>query len=119
MLETYVISTTLALFCENIFVARYRFLSEYRLLEEQMVVDYEKRLNGQTLKQAFVQVHMHFSTCEDLRKFIKDQGFASPDIFERRKKINSSVIDKSERDSHFMMIVRWQLVRSHPGEGSV
>lgn len=65
-----------------------------------MVGDYEKSLNG-----AFAQVHIHLSPCEYPRKFIEDQHFVSHSIVEMRKKIDSPRSDKSERDSHFMMVV--------------
>ncbi|CAG8887085.1 unnamed protein product [Penicillium egyptiacum] len=117
VLVTCIILSMLALFQEDVFAARCHFLSGYRLFEEWVAVDYEKSPNGQTLKQAFAQVHLHFWTCEDPRKFVEDQRLISPGIADIHKMINSSGIDKSERDSHFMMVVGWQLVRSHPGEG--
>ncbi|KAJ9491730.1 hypothetical protein VN97_g1546 [Penicillium thymicola] len=79
---------------------------------DEIVGDYEKSLNGQTQKQAFARVHIHFSTCEYSRKLIEDQRFVSHSIGEMRKNIDSPRSDKSERDSHFMMVVGWQLVRN-------
>ncbi|CAI7588828.1 unnamed protein product [Penicillium glandicola] len=117
VLVTCVILTMLALFQEDMFAARCHFLSGYRLLEEWLAVDYERSPNGQTLKQAFAQVHTHFLTCEDPRKFVEDKVLITPGIAEIRKMIKSPGIDEYKRDSHFLMVIGWQLVRSHPGGG--
>lgn len=117
VLVTCVILTMLALFQEDVFAARCHFLSGYRLFQEWMAVDYEKSPNGESLKQAFAQVHIHFSTCEDPRKFLENQRLISPDIAKICQNMNSPGIDESKRDSHFMMVVGWQLVKSHPGGG--
>lgn len=50
----------LALFQEDMLAARCGFLSGHRLFEEWMAVNYEKSPNGQSLKEAFAQVHIHF-----------------------------------------------------------
>jgi hypothetical protein len=80
VLVTCLILTMLALFQEDDYAARCHFLSGYKLFQYWEAVDYDESPNGRALKQAFVQLHLHYMTSSNPRLFVDNQRLVSPQI---------------------------------------
>lgn len=71
VLVTCLIFTALALFQGDFCSARYHLISGYRLFKE-WDVQKDKGATGQALRQAFVQMHVHWFFCSHSELFVQD-----------------------------------------------
>lgn len=117
VLVTCIILTMLALFQEEFFAARCHFQSGFKLFKKWVAVDSEASPNGTMLKQAFSQVHLHFSTCMNPREFVKDERLIPLEIPKSSINIAPQTPDELAREARSTLAVGWQAVHSHPGGG--
>ena len=116
VLVTCLILTMLALFQEDKYAARCHFLSGYKLFQYWEAVDYDVSPNGRALKQAFVQLHLHYMTSNNPRSFVDNQRLVSPQVTDISTNVPLSG-DAMTRAQRFVRVIARVVMQCLPHGG--